>query len=221
MRPACLPTLAVRIKELLECEVVPLPASRALDRHAGPDTIAHVASDGCFPHLANAGPGDAKQGDRCMWLEVLKLVHVLGAAVLFGTGAGIAFFMLVAHRTGKPVVVAAVARMVVRADFLFTATAVALQPVSGVLLAQGKGWRLGESWILASLALYVFVGLCWLPVVAIQIRMARLAGEAAVAGAALPRAYHRLFRIWFALGWPAFAGVLAIFWLMIAKPVLW
>jgi uncharacterized membrane protein len=156
-----------------------------------------------------------------MWLEALKLLHVLGAAVLFGTGAGIAFFMLMAHRSKEPAIIAAVARMVVLADFLFTATAVALQPLTGLLLAYGKGWRLAESWILASLALYVFVGLCWLPVVAIQMRVAALASAAAEAREPLPAEYRRLFRIWFALGWPAFAGVLAIFWLMIAKPALW
>jgi uncharacterized membrane protein len=156
-----------------------------------------------------------------MWLEVLKLVHVLGAAVLFGTGAGIAFFMLMAHRTREPSVVAAVARMVVRADFLFTATAVVLQPVSGLLLVHGKGWRLVEGWIVASLVLYLLVGLCWLPVVAIQMRMERLAGAAAETGGALPAAYHRLFRIWFVLGCPAFAGVIGIYWLMTAKPKLW
>ena len=62
------------------------------------------------------------------------------------------------------------------------------------------------------------VGLCWLPVVWIQYRMMKLAEQAAGQGAALPPAYHRLFRWWFALGWPAFAGVLAIYWLMVAKP---
>lgn len=156
-----------------------------------------------------------------MWLDALKLAHVLGAAVLFGTGAGIAFFLLMAHRTGSAATVAAVARMVVRADFLFTATAVVLQPVTGLLLAHGKGWKLAESWIIASLGLYVLVGICWLPVVAIQMCMARLAAEAAAAGTRLPEAYFKLFRVWFALGWPAFAGVIAIFWLMITKPVLW
>ena len=58
----------------------------------------------------------------------LKYLHVIGAAVLLGTGAGIAYFMLLAHRTGEARVVAAVARIVVIADFVFTATAVAAQP---------------------------------------------------------------------------------------------
>jgi uncharacterized membrane protein len=33
---------------------------------------------------------------------VLKYLHIVGAAVLLGTGAGIAFFMLAAHLGGKP-----------------------------------------------------------------------------------------------------------------------
>jgi len=154
-------------------------------------------------------------------LLTLKLVHVLGAAVLFGTGLGIAFFMYMAHRTGNAATIAATGRIVVIADALFTATAVVVQPVSGGLLAWVIGYRLWESWIVASLALYVMVGLCWLPVVAIQIRLRDLAAQAARTSASLPAAYHRLFRIWFWLGWPAFLGVIAIFALMIWKPQLW
>jgi uncharacterized membrane protein len=71
-----------------------------------------------------------------------KYLHVIGAAVLLGTGAGIAFFMLMAHLTGSAVIVAGVARIVVVADFLFTATAVIAQPVTGVLLARTAGYSL-------------------------------------------------------------------------------
>ena len=149
---------------------------------------------------------------------VLKYLHVIGAAVLLGTGAGIAFFMLVAHRTGNPVVVAGVARIVVLADFLFTATAVILQPITGVALAWHVGYSLWEGWIVLSIALYLVTGAFWLPVVWMQMRMRKLAAEAARQGAALPQAYHRLFWTWFAFGFPAFAAVLAIFWLMIARP---
>jgi len=153
---------------------------------------------------------------------VLKLVHVLGAAVLFGTGLGIAYFMLLAHRTGNASVIAYTARVVVMADFIFTATSVVVQPVSGWALARAIGLSpLEESWIVASLLLFVLVGLCWLPVVFIQIRIRDIAHAAALADAPLPDGYRRLFRIWFALGWPAFAGVVAIFALMIFQPRLW
>lgn len=149
---------------------------------------------------------------------VLKYFHVIGASVLLGTGAGIAFFMLAAHLSGRPAVVAGVARIVVLADFVFTATAVALQPITGVALAWSVGYSLWDGWILASIALYVITGLFWAPVVWMQIRMRDLATAAADSGAPLPPAYNRLFWTWFAFGFPAFGAVLAIFWLMIARP---
>jgi uncharacterized membrane protein len=153
---------------------------------------------------------------------LLKFVHVIGASVLFGTGLGIAYFMFMAHRTGHAGVIAVTARFAVLADLIFTATAVVVQPVSGVLLAWSIGLSpLEESWIVLSLLLYVLVGLCWLPVVFIQIRMRKLAHDAAVNSKPLPDGYRRLFRIWFALGWPAFAGVLGIFALMTWQPRLW
>ena len=149
---------------------------------------------------------------------LLKFLHVIGATVLLGTGAGIAFFMLLAHQSGNVAVIAGVARIVVIADYLFTATAVVAQPVTGLLLARTVGYELGEGWIIASLALYVFTGMFWLPVVWMQSRMRDLAEIAAAEGAPLPAEYHRLFRWWFAFGFPAFGAVLAIFWLMIARP---
>jgi uncharacterized membrane protein len=155
------------------------------------------------------------------YVHTLKLLHLLGAAVLFGTGLGIAFFMLMAHRTRDPATIAATARVVVLADAVFTAGAVVMQPASGALLASAMGFSLWEPWIAASLLLYVLVGLCWLPVVAIQLRLRDLAADAAARAATLPASYDRLFRIWFWLGWPAFSGVIAIFALMIWKPALW
>lgn len=138
-----------------------------------------------------------------------------------GTGTGIAFFMLMAHRSGDAAFVAKTAGVVVLADLIFTATAVALQPVTGFLLARELGMPLGESRIAASLALYVLAGVFWLPVVWIQVRMRTLAAKAAIADEPLPPAYRRLFRIWFAFGFPGFGAVAAIVWLMIAKPALW
>ena len=149
---------------------------------------------------------------------LLKFLHVIGATVLLGTGAGIAFFMLMAHRTGDAATIAATARIVVIADWLFTATAVVAQPVTGLLLAWHLGFPLTEDWILVSIALYFVTGAFWLPVVWMQARMRDLAAAAAAAGTDLPERYHRLYRWWFAFGFPAFAAVLAIFWLMIARP---
>ncbi|EJZ18155.1 DUF2269 domain-containing protein [Rhizobium sp. Pop5] len=153
-----------------------------------------------------------------MLAELLLLAHVIGATVLFGTGAGIAFFMVMAHRTRDPIVIAHVAGTVVIADTVFTATAAILQPVTGYLLARSIGWDLWEGWIALSLLLYVVTGLFWLPVVWIQIRLRDLARAAASSGQALPPIYISLYRIWFACGFPAFFAVVGILWLMLTKP---
>ena len=152
--------------------------------------------------------------------EILRFVHVVGSAVLFGTGAGIAFFMVMAHRTRDAATVSHVAGTVVIADALFTATAVVLQPVTGAWLALVVGWPLSEGWIVLSLVLYVVTGLFWLPVVFIQLRLRDLARSASAAGDALPPAYFRLYRVWFAFGFPAFLSVAAIFWLMLNRPAI-
>jgi uncharacterized membrane protein len=150
----------------------------------------------------------------------LKLAHLIGACVLLGTGIGIAFFMWMAHRTADAAVIAATAGIVILADAAFTATAVIAQPVTGAALAAVTGFPLSEPWIVCSIVLYLLVGACWLPVVLIQIKLRDLARTARDAGTPLPAPYHRLFRVWLMLGWPAFAGVIAIFVLMIAKPPL-
>ena len=151
---------------------------------------------------------------------VLKYLHIIGASVLLGTGAGIAFFMLLAHFTGKPAVIAAVARIVVIADFVFTTTAVILQPITGVALGWNVGYSLAEGWIVLSILLYIFTGVFWLPVVWMQMKMRRLAEAAVATDTPLPQEYHNLFWRWFGFGFPAFAAVLAIFWLMISRPDL-
>jgi len=150
----------------------------------------------------------------------LKWAHIVSSTVLFGLGAGIAFFFLRAHRTGDVRVIAAVSREVVLADALFTASAVVTQPLTGLGMVWLAGYPLNLPWIRLSMLLYVVVGCCWLPVVWLQIQMRNLASAAANAGAALTPQYYRYYRWWFGLGWPAFGGVLVIFWLMITKPDL-
>jgi uncharacterized membrane protein len=153
-----------------------------------------------------------------MAYTLIKYIHVLSAAVLLGTGAGIAFFMLKAHLTKDPQFIAGVTRIVIVADFLFTATAVVLQPITGSMLAMSAGFPFSRGWVLYSIVLYLITGAFWLPVVWMQIRLHHLAADAAKRQEALPKSYHTLFRVWFAFGFPAFGAVLAIFWLMIDKP---
>lgn len=161
---------------------------------------------------------------------LLKYLHIIGAAVLFGTGLGIAFFLYAGMRMTKGGVtaegraaLALICRLVVMADAMFTAVAVLLQPITGIALVMVTGYNFAEFWVVAALGLYLFIGVCWLPVVVMQNEMSRIASRAVQEGAELPPQFHALYRRWFLLGWPAFGAMLVIFWLMIEKPdfLLW
>jgi uncharacterized membrane protein len=142
----------------------------------------------------------------------------LGAIVLIGTGLGIAFFMVITFRNQDPALVIHVAGIVVLADYVFTATAAIAQPITGILLARETGWALTSDWILASAALYVFVGCFWVPVLLIQKRILTIAKAARDAGEHFPYAVDDLYRIWFLLGVAAFGAMLVILWLMLTTP---
>jgi uncharacterized membrane protein len=149
---------------------------------------------------------------------IVKYLHVLGAIVILGTGGGIAFFMLMAHRSGEVAFIARTAATVVIADMLFTLSAVVLQPVTGGVLMNLSATSIGERWLATALFLYVVAGLFWIPVVFMQIEMRDLARTAAANGTPLPPRYFALYRRWFLCGIPGFGSVMAILWLMIAKP---
>lgn len=153
-----------------------------------------------------------------MSYQLLLLVHILSSTLLFGTGLGTAFHGWMAHRSRDVRVVAVVGRNVVLADWLFTAPAVVAQPVTGIWMAQIAGFPLTSGWLVLAIALYVLVGACWLPVVWLQIRMQQLAEDALRENAFLPARYFTYASYWFALGWPAFIGVITIFYLMVMKP---
>jgi len=149
---------------------------------------------------------------------VLRFVHILSAVVVAGTGAGIAFFMFMASRSNNPQAIAVTARNVVLADWLFTAPAVVIQFLSGWLLMNKLNWSFSSQWFLTVLALFIFIGVCWIPVLFIQYRL-RYYADQAVQHGALSDEFKRLMKLWTALGIPAFLAILVIFWLMVFKPL--
>lgn len=152
---------------------------------------------------------------------IIKWVHILSSVVLVGTGFGTAYFFYFTNRSGNVQAMAIVARLVVRADWWFTAPAAVVQPVTGVVMATMAGWPLTTPWLAGSLVLYVVAGACWLPVVWLQLRLAGMAEAAAQQGLELPPPYGVLARRWEWLGYPAFIAMLIVFWLMVAKPGIW
>jgi len=149
----------------------------------------------------------------------LKYLHVLSSTLLFGTGIGSAFYMLFANISGDIRAIAVVSRIVVVADWLFTSTTIIVQPLTGYYLIRMAGFPMHSRWVAWSIGLYLVAVACWLPVVWLQMRLRDLAQVAARDGTALPAQYWRYFRLWVMLGIPAFFAFVAIFYLMVAKPV--
>ena len=152
------------------------------------------------------------------WPLTLRWLHILSSTVLFGTGIGTAFQMVWAMQPNRAELVAGVASGVVAADWLFTLPAGIAQPLTGVWLAHLAGWSLTEDWLLATYALYLVAFAAWAPVVWLQYRIRDLC-HAAPPGPIPPQA-RRLYHLWFALGWPGFGALVAVFWLMVSKPDL-
>ena len=142
----------------------------------------------------------------------IKLVHILSASVLFGTGMGTAFFMFKAYLSKNDEAIAVTTRNVVMADWVFTTPAVVIQLVTGLWLTDKLNISFTSTWFIAVIGLYILVGICWIPVVWIQIRIRDL-----IAGGANRDDYRKLMRTWIALGVPAFASILILFFLMVAK----
>lgn len=151
---------------------------------------------------------------------ILKAIHITSAAVLFGTGLGIAFFKWITDRTGEVAAIRVVSEKVVLADWLFTLPAIVVQAATGFALARLMGYPLSRGWLAWSIALFIFAGACWIPVVWLQIRMRDLARASGIERNQVPPEYRAYARLWFWLGVPGFAAVILVFWLMVAKPEL-
>jgi len=151
---------------------------------------------------------------------IIKWLHILSSTILFGTGIGIAFFKWAVDRSGNVKAIRIVSERTVFADWVFTTPAVLVQPLSGAMLVYLGGYPLNTGWIVLAVLLYVFAGCCWLPVVWLQLQMRTLARQADDTGTDLPPHYQRLAQIWFRRGVPAFASLVIIYWLMVAKPAL-
>ncbi len=150
---------------------------------------------------------------------IVKTLHILSSTILFGTGIGIAFFMLRSYFTQDVHEKLYAARNTVLADYILTFPAVILQPVTGAWLVWQGGYDWMDLWLVITYVIYMIAGLCWLPVVWIQIQLKQMLIYSVENDEALPPRYNKLFKIWFLMGWPAFIGLVVVFFLMVMKPV--
>lgn len=149
----------------------------------------------------------------------VKILHIISSTILFGTGIGIAFFMFRSHFTDNLHEKLYAARNTVLADYIFTFPAVIIQPLTGIWLIYLVGYNWTDLWLSLTYCIYIIAGICWLPVVWIQIQLKEMLQESISKKTELPERYHRLFKTWFLLGWPAFIGLVVVFFLMVSKPV--
>lgn len=149
---------------------------------------------------------------------LLKWLHILSSVALVGVGFGSAFYLYFINRTRNVAAIAEVARLVVRADWWFTTPAVLIQPLTGFAMLSISGLPLDQAWLLATYGLFVLAGACWVPVVWLQIRMAKLARAAADGNTPLSDRYWRDARVWTILGAIAFPAMVAVYALMVFRP---
>ncbi|MBX8499589.1 DUF2269 family protein [Pseudomonas lijiangensis] len=152
---------------------------------------------------------------------LLKYTHIIAAIFLFGFGMGSYLYLIAASRTGNPHVIAHVARMVVRFDTWITTPAGFLQIITGYLLTRIMGLPLTTEWVLTSLVIFLCVGSLWLPVLVLQKQLQTMALTAVHSGAELGAEYQSVYRKWFWLGVPGFAGMFVIVLIMVTKMTPW
>ncbi len=145
----------------------------------------------------------------------LKLIHIFSAIILFGLGLGTVFYKVMADRSGNHAAIAATSKHVVLADWWFTTPTVIIQPLTGIMMAEQLGMSLTDGWMIQTIVLYLLTGICWLPVVYLQIRTRDIANESLAEKKPLPDSYHYYSKIWMLLGMPAFFAMLGITTMMV------
>ena len=149
---------------------------------------------------------------------ILKILHILSAVIVAGTGAGIAFFMFMANRSNNPQAIKITAKHVILADWIFTLPGVITLIITGPLLMSKLGYSFSSPWFYWVCGLFLFIGLCWIPVLKIQYKLYELSKNTVSSNDVSPE-FKKLMHLWAALGIAAFSAILIIFWLMVFKPI--
>ncbi len=147
----------------------------------------------------------------------LKALHMFSMIILFGTGLGSAWYKWMADQSGDINYIAKTNRHVVLADWIFTTPTIVIQPLTGIAMAILLDIPLTTPWIIWSIILYLIAGLCWIPVVWLQIQMRKLSEHALRTNSDLNSQYWKYAKIWFLLGVPAFSSMVIIVLFMIFK----
>lgn len=140
---------------------------------------------------------------------LMKLIHVISSAVLFGGTLGVSVFYTLAHRRGG-VVETAVAGFC-RTLGWATLVALLVQPLTGMILIKLMEDNVGSPWLVSAYVLYTLVLAAWAGSMRLLTRFANVGrpGEASE------------FTVWAVLSWGSVAVLCVVYYLMLAQPALW
>ncbi len=146
---------------------------------------------------------------------LLKLIHILSATLMIGTGLGSAFYLYLTYKKSAVQTVKEVLNFVILADTIFTTPSVIIQLITGIMLSDLLG-LLYTDWFWLVLAVSVIVLVLWLRAAFIQFKLKKLLEEENK----LSPKFHHLMNIWFILGVPSFGGAIYLYYLMVYRAFL-
>ncbi len=150
-----------------------------------------------------------------MSYQLVKLIHILAATVLIGTGAGSAFYLFISYKKASFTTLKEVLGFVVLADMIFIAPAVVVQGLTGLWMADTLS-LMYSTWFWVVIGMCVLVLVTWLPAAYIQIKLKKMIADKDER----PPEFDRLIKIWAGLGVPSFGGAMYIYYLMLFKPFI-
>ncbi len=150
-----------------------------------------------------------------MSYPLLKLIHIISATIMIGTGLGSAFYLYFTYKKGQVSTVKEVLKLVVTADTIFTTPSVVIQFITGLLLSNLLGFTY-TNWFWVVLSVSFVVLILWVRAALIQLKLKKILDKEK----SLTVQFHRLMKIWFYLGVPSFLGAVYIYYLMVYKDFL-
>lgn len=148
-----------------------------------------------------------------MTYQTLKLIHIISATIMFGTGLGSAFYLFYTYKFSKFSTVKEILNIVIIADYIFTTPSVILQLATGLWLSHYMK-LISTNWFLIALLFSLLVYALWIRAVFLQLKMKKTLENAKEYNVQ----FHQQMKGWFFLGIPAFFGSLFLFYLMVFKP---
>lgn len=145
-------------------------------------------------------------------------LHIFGAILFMGNIAVSAVWASLARRDGNIGAVRLASRAIIITDLIFTIPGAVLLLANGGILGTAF-FRVGASWLVVSLGLFVFSGIVWLALMVPLQR--RLLAVAETPGDEVPDEWHALVKQWFRMGGIATLLPLVTLVLMVAKPSFW